>query len=78
MYVHVTDSMDVSVDLEAENLYTKNGADQLNAISTQLCVTDDGAQDDRATKCSLSNSGRRRMLSVQNTMAGVQCKYSCM
>ena len=73
MYIHITDITDVSVDLEKENLYNKHGAHQLNAISTQC---DDGAPDDRANKCSLSNSGRRRMLSVQNTMTGVQCKYS--
>ena len=75
MYVCVIDSMGVNVDTEAENLYARNGAHQLNVISTQC---DDGAPDDRANKCSLSKSGRRRVLSVQNTMAGVQCKYSCM
>ena len=78
MYVHITDSMDVNVDSEVENLYANNGAHQLNAISTQQCVTDDGAPDNRANKCSLNNSGRRRMLTLQDTMTGVQCKYKCM
>ena len=78
-YVHITESMDVNaVDSEVENLYAKNGAHQLNAISTQQCVIDDGAPDDRANKCSLSNSGRRRMLALQDTMTSVQCKYKCM
>ena len=70
--------MGVNVDSETENLNAKNDACQLNAISTQQCVIDDGAPDYRANKCSLGNSGRRRMLSVHNTMMGVQCKYSRM
>ena len=78
MYIIITDSMDVNVDSEKENLYAKHGAHKLNAISTQWCVIDDGAPDDRANKCSLNNSGRMWMLYVQNTMACVQCKYSCM
>ena len=78
MYVHITDSMDVNVDSEAQNLHAKNCAHQLNAISTQQCVDDDGAPDDRANKCSLHNSSRRQMLALQCTMKGVQCKYKCM
>ena len=59
-YYYFTDSMNVAVDSEAENLHVKNGAHQLNAVSTQQCVIDDGAPDDRANKCSLNNSGRIR------------------
>ena len=72
--IHIIESLDVRVDSNAENLHAKNGSHQLNAISTQQCVIDDRAPDDRANKCSLNDRGRRRMLSMQVTTTGVQCK----
>ena len=74
-YVHIADSMDVNVNSEAENLSIRNSAYQLNAVSTQCCVIDDEAPDDRANKCSLNNNGRRRLLALQDTTSDVQCKY---
>ena len=69
MSVHITDSMDVDVDLEVESLYIEN------AFSTQHCDLDDGAPDDRANKCFLNNRSRRRMLALQDTTSSLKCMY---
>ena len=72
-----------SVDVTTEVVSTLSNAHQLNNClvdnSTLKCFIDDGAPDDRAVKCCVSNhyhhNGRRRLVGVANAATNSECMY---
>ena len=74
-----------SVDINIEAISALSSAHQLNNCSinnsTLKCFINDGASDDRAVKCCVSNhyrhNGRRRFVAVKDTETNNQCTYVC-
>ena len=72
-----------SVDVNIEAVSALSNAHQLNNClvdnSTVECFINDGASDDRAVKCCISNhcchNGRRRLAVVEVTATDYRCTY---
>ena len=72
-----------SMDVNIEAVSALSNAHQLNNClvdnSTVECLINDGASDDRAVKCCISNhyhyNGRRRIVVVEATAEDKQCAY---
>ena len=72
-----------SADINIEAVSALSNAHQLNNClvdnSTLECFINDGASDDRAVKCCISNhnhhNGRRRLVIVEATATNNQCTY---
>ena len=72
-----------SSDIIIEAVSALSNAHQLNNClvdnSTVECFINDGASDDRAVKCCISNhyhdNGRRRLVVVEATATNNQCMY---
>ena len=76
-----TDGVDISIDSEAVSALSN--AHQVNNClvdnSILKCFINDGASDDRAVKCCISNHyhhyGRRQFVAVKDTETNKQCEY---
>ena len=72
-----------SVDISIEAVSAVSNAHQVNNClvdnSILECFINDGASDDRAVKCCISNHyhhyGRRRFVAVEDTETDNQCEY---
>ena len=72
-----------SVDINIEAASALSSAHQVNNClvdnSTVECFINDGASDDRAVKCCISNhyhhNGRRRLVALKSTETNHQCTY---
>ena len=72
-----------SVDISVEAVSAVSNAHQLNNClvdySILKCFINDGASDDRAVKCCISDHyyhyGRRRFVAVEDTETNNQCAY---
>ena len=80
---HVSSTNIDSVDINIEAISALSSVHQLNNClvdnSTLECFINDGASDDRAVKCCISNhychNGRRRFVAMEDTKANNKCVY---